>query len=130
MSNSLFEQEIPYLIFTLNGNDYAVPLTLVQRVTRMKDVTAWEAEQTPPDNIVFEGSAVPLRNLREELGYPRRTVSETDRLIVINTSGGVDALLVDEVPRVESPPNEGTILFDEFGFHYSESGSSEHVYDN
>lgn len=113
-----FFEEIPYLIFTLQEIDCAVPLTLVKRVTRFKDVSPQVSGEFLPKTIDFQGEPIPLRVLRQELGIPNKPISGTDRLVILTTAEGITALLVDDVPRVESKPDEGAILFDEFGFHF------------
>ena len=104
-------QKNPLLVFKLNGSDYALPLDLVKRVTRMKDVTAFTPPKAPPETIDYNGLKVPLHNLRREMGAETDSYSEKDRLIIVNTKSGVSALLVDEVTQVGTELGAETVLF-------------------
>jgi purine-binding chemotaxis protein CheW len=87
-----------FLVFGLNGNRFAISLTLVQRVVRVVEITS---VPDPPAGVLgvinVAGQIIPVIDLRCQFHLPEAEIALSDYLIMIKKSGGRMALLVNEV---------------------------------
>jgi purine-binding chemotaxis protein CheW len=94
MSNQL-------VVFTLDAQDYALPLTSVQRVVRMVEVTPLpKAPEIVLGVIDLQGNILPVMSMRRRLGLSEPETSLSDQLIVANISARSVALVVNSVTGV------------------------------
>jgi purine-binding chemotaxis protein CheW len=87
-----------FLVFGLNGNRYAISLTIVQRVVRVVEVTP---VPEPPPGVLgvinVAGQILPVIDLRRQLHLPQTEIMISDYLIMIKNLHSRMALLVNEV---------------------------------
>jgi purine-binding chemotaxis protein CheW len=89
------------VLFRLEGQRYAVPLSAVVRVLRMVEVTPLPNTSAMVLGVInIQGRVIPVINLRRRLGLRERDVELSDELLVIQISGRTRALWVDEVLSV------------------------------
>jgi purine-binding chemotaxis protein CheW len=94
MSNQL-------VVFTLDAQHYALPLTSVQRVVRMVEVTPLpKAPEIVLGVIDLQGNILPVMSMRRRLGLSEPEISLSDRLIVANVAARSVALVVNSVAGV------------------------------
>jgi purine-binding chemotaxis protein CheW len=87
--------------FILGEQQYALPLTTVQRVVRMVEVTPLpEAPEIVLGVIDFQGNIVPVMSMRKRFGLPEPETSLSDQLIVADTATRRVALVVNSVTGV------------------------------
>ncbi|MBL6982375.1 MAG: chemotaxis protein CheW [Anaerolineales bacterium] len=92
---------IPFVGFRLNNQHYTLPLEDVERALRIVAITP--LPEAPPwvlGVIDLHGQAIPVIDLRQRFGLPRREIQLDDRLLVVQMPQGTYALLVDEVTQV------------------------------
>ncbi len=86
------------VVFTLDKQRYALPLSATDRVVRMVSITPLPKA---PDIILgvinFHGTVIPVVNVRRRFGLPERKVVLTDQLVVAHTARRPVALVVDAV---------------------------------
>jgi len=87
--------------FILGEQQYALPLTTVQRVVRMVEVTPLpEAPEVVLGVIDFHGNIIPVMSMRKRFGFPEFETSLSDQLIVADTAIRRVALVVNSVTGV------------------------------
>ena len=93
--------------FTLGEQRYALPLTTVQRVVRMVEVTPLpKAPKIVLGVIDFQGNIIPVMNMRKRFGLSEPETSLSDQLIVAETATRSVALVVNSVTGVVERPAE------------------------
>ena len=94
--------------FTLNEQQYALPLCSVRRVTRSVEITALAKAPAIILGIIdLQGEMVPVISMRERLGSSEPGPSLTDQMIIAETAKRSVALLVNSVTGViERKPEE------------------------
>ncbi|RFC35118.1 MAG: CheW protein [Candidatus Nitrotoga sp. SPKER] len=106
------------VVFTLNDQRYALPLTTVDRVVRMVCITPLPKA---PDIILgivnVQGRVIPVINMRRRFYLPEREIILTDQLVIAHTALRPVALVVDAVLDVFIPSAEviieaQNVLFD------------------
>jgi purine-binding chemotaxis protein CheW len=84
--------------FTLETGRYALPLSAVERVESVVEITSLpKAPEIVLGIVNLQGRIIPVVNVRRRFGHPDREVELSDRLIVARTSRRPVALLVDRV---------------------------------
>ena len=87
--------------FILGEQQYALPLTTVQRVVRMVEVTPLpKAPEIVLGVIDFQGNIIPVMSMRKRFGLPEPETSLGDQLIVADTATRSVALVVNSVTGV------------------------------
>jgi len=82
MSNQL-------VVFTLDAQHYALPLTRVQRVVRMVELTPLpKAPEIVLGVIDLQGNIIPVMSMRRRFGLAEPETSLSDQLIVADTLRG------------------------------------------
>lgn len=86
------------VIFTLDDQRYALPLSATDRVVRM---VAINPLPRLPDIVLgvinLQGKVIPVINIRRRFGLPERALSLTDQLLVAHTARRAVGLIVDAV---------------------------------
>jgi purine-binding chemotaxis protein CheW len=89
------------VVFTLDHQRYGVPLSAVERVVRMVDLTTLpRAPEVVLGVINVQGRVLPVMNLRRRFRLPERDISLTDQLVIARTPRRPVALIVDDVSGV------------------------------
>lgn len=98
------EQQIPtphLLIFTLDGQRYALRLQAVQRVVRAAEITPLpEAPAIVLGILDLQGEVIPVINLRKRFRLPERGIRSEDLFVVARTQTLTLALVVDGTESV------------------------------
>jgi purine-binding chemotaxis protein CheW len=106
----------PLVLFTLDGQRYALALDGVERALRVVAITPLPAAPAIVLGIIdLAGVVMPVIDLRRRFGLPPRAVRLSDHLIVATAGNRTVALLVDETigtiePSAESYAPARTIL--------------------
>lgn len=117
------EQMKQYVSFVLEGEEYGVPILSVQEIIRYETVTRVPQSANFIEGVLnLRGQVIPVVNLRMKFGLEHRDKSKSTRIIVVEVSGRVVGMIVDEVSEVlqiktESiapPPPMGTTVNSEF----------------
>jgi purine-binding chemotaxis protein CheW len=99
-----------FLVFGLNGNRFAISLTVVQRVVRVVEITP---VPEPPAGVLgfvnVAGQIIPVIDLRQQLHLPEAEILVTDYLILAKNQNGRIALLVNEVLWIIERSNQEII---------------------
>jgi purine-binding chemotaxis protein CheW len=93
------------VVFTLDGQRYAVPLSAVERIVRLVEITP--VPHTPEivlGVINVQGRILPVVNIRGRLRLSARELHLSDHLLIARTSKRTVALVVDAVSEVVNLP--------------------------
>lgn len=97
--------EASLVVFELDGDRYALDAAVVDRATRAARPTALPGAPPVVLGIVdVHGDVVPVLDVRQRFGKPRRPIAADDVLVLARTERRPVALLVDAVDGVESVP--------------------------
>jgi purine-binding chemotaxis protein CheW len=89
------------VVFTLEGQQYALPLSAVERIIHAVEITPLpKAPDIVLGVINMQGKIIPVINIRKRFRLPEREIKLRDQLIVANTSRQTVALVADEVSGV------------------------------
>lgn len=100
------EQSTPnqIVVFALDEQRYALPLSAVERVVRAVEITPLpKAPEVVLGVIDAQGQVIPVVDVRRRFRLPSRPVDEDDRLILARTSRRRVALVADSVAGVHEP---------------------------
>jgi purine-binding chemotaxis protein CheW len=93
------------LIFTVEGQEYGLPLEPVVEIVRHRSATPVPYAAPEIEGIVpLRGRMVTLLDVRRFLGRPPRPAAARAQVIVIDSSGDLLGLVVDAVTRVAVLP--------------------------
>ena len=91
-----------YLIFQLNGQKFALPVDIIERVVRV--VAVRPLAQSCPHVvgvIDLQGTVVSVINFRTLLGLPTKEIELPDMLLICRLNGTQFALLIDSIENTE-----------------------------
>ncbi|MCE9615816.1 MAG: chemotaxis protein CheW [Lentisphaerae bacterium] len=95
------------LVITMGEQRVALPLSAVERVVRLVDITPLPDASPPVLGVIdVAGDILPVVSLRQRLAIADRTPALTDRLIIVRTPARRLAVLVDDVQDVAAPAAE------------------------
>ncbi len=98
------------VVFSMDGQRYALRLSAVQRVVRAVEVTPLpSAPEIVLGVINIEGRIVPAVNIRRRFGLPHKEIGLNDHLIIARTAKRPVALLVDSVSGVIDASPDGVV---------------------
>ena len=98
---SVMSKSNQLVVFTLDAQNYALPLARVQRVVRMVEVTPLpKAPEIVLGVIDLQGNIVPVMSMRRRFGLAEPETSLSDHLIVADTATRSVALVVNSVTGV------------------------------
>jgi purine-binding chemotaxis protein CheW len=87
--------------FTLDEQCYAVPLSAVERIVRMVEITPVpKAPEIVLGVVNVQGSVIPVVDTRRRFRLPARVPRLSDQLLIARTSKRPVALVVDAVTEV------------------------------
>ena len=89
------------VVFSLDGQRYALPLATVQRIVRAVEVTPLPG--APPivlGAIDVEGTVLPVLDVRRRFLMPWREISPSDQFLIAMTARRAVALVIDEAQGV------------------------------
>jgi purine-binding chemotaxis protein CheW len=87
--------------FSLDEPRYALPLSLVERVVRIVEITPLpKAPDIVSGVINMHGQVIPVINVRRRFNLPEREIRLEDQLIIARTNTRLVALVADSVSGV------------------------------
>ena len=111
------------LIFTLEGQRYALALATVERVIRPVEVTPLpKSPEIVPGIINIHGTIVPVFDVRKRFRLPEKEIGAGDQMIVARTSSRTVSFGVDGVDGLQEIPQEEIVPHGEIhpGLEYVE----------
>lgn len=112
-----------YVVFILDGQQYALHLYIVERILRIVEITPLpKAPEIVMGVINAGGEVIPVVNIRKRFRLSEREIDLNDHLIIANTSRRTVALMVDTVAGVNKYSEQEIIAADEVlpGLEYVE----------
>ena len=92
-----------FLLFTLDGQRFAIPLASAREVVRAVAITPLPGAPPVVEGVIdVRGAVVPVLDLRRRLGLASRPVSAADQMVLAWTGERQVALRVDRVEWMES----------------------------
>src|ERR1043166_4985573 len=89
------------VVFTVDEQQYALRLAVVQRITRIVEVTPLpKAPEIVMGVINWQGTIVPVFNIRKRFGLPEVEMNLSDQLIIARTTTRSVALAADSVSGI------------------------------
>ena len=90
-----------FVVFTLDGQAYALHLSVVERIVRVVEVTPLpKAPEIVLGVVNVGGKIIPVIDIRKRFRLPGHETNLSDQLIIANTSKRSVALVVDSVSGV------------------------------
>lgn len=103
-----------FVLFQLDSQKFALPLSNVQQIARSVEVTPIpDAPAIVIGVINVRGKVIPVVNIRQRFGFKANPVDVTDHLIIGRTSKRSVALLVDDVNDIVEIKDKTIIEQDE-----------------
>lgn len=101
---------IELVVFRVDGQRYALPLSTVERIVRAVEVTLLpNAPAIVLGVINVAGSVLPVLNLRRRFGVLEREIGPADQFVIAHTARRAVALVVDEAQEVIDYPESAVI---------------------
>jgi purine-binding chemotaxis protein CheW len=102
------------VVFSLDGQRYALALAAVEKVVRAVEVTRLpKAPDIVLGIINMQGRVIPLINVRRRFRLPEREMALADQIVIARTARRPVALVVDAVTGVlEYPEREAVVARD------------------
>ena len=95
------------VVFGIEGQRYALPLSIVEQVVPMVAVSPLpQAPIVALGVINLHGTIIPVLDIRRRFGFPPRDYGLTSQLLVARTTRRTLALPVDEVAGVMEVPGD------------------------
>lgn len=102
------------VIFVLDGQQFALPLLMVERVVRAVAVTPLPKAPAVVLGIIdFHGEIVPVMDIRVRLGLPPRLIALSDQFVIARTPDRHIAFVVEEILDVAEWRDEDRVPADE-----------------
>ncbi len=93
------------IVFSLNGQRYALPLQTVERAVRVVAINVLPMAPAIVRGVInFMGAVLPVIDLRRRFALPPRELALSDILLVVRSARRRMALLVDAVQEVAACP--------------------------
>lgn len=104
------ESQSRWVVFTLEGNRYALPLTAVQRVVRAVQITPLpRAPAFVLGAIDVEGQVLPVFSLRQRFDLQDRPIHPADQFLIAHTPDRSIALVIDAALGIIEYPVAGIV---------------------
>lgn len=101
------KQSNQYVVFTLDGQRYALYLSAVERIIRVVEITPLpKAPEIVLGIINIGGQIIPAVNIRKRFRLPERELNLSDILIIAETPRRTVALMADDVSGVIEGPEQ------------------------
>ena len=87
-----------WVLMTVDGQTYALPLTAVDRILRMVEVTPLPGAPDVVEGVIdIQGEVVPVVSIRRRLGLIHRRVEISDSLVVAHARNRRLAVIAESV---------------------------------
>lgn len=95
------------IVFRVGKEDYGLEIEKVQEVIRMKAIKKLPRSPHFVLGVMnLRGNIIPIIGLRQKFGLEESPYNEFTRIVVVNDSGKLVGMVVDEVNRVINVPEE------------------------
>ena len=95
------------VLFTLDGQQYGLRLSAVDRIVRVVEVTPLpKAPEIVLGVVNLQGRVIPVFDIRRRFRLLQREIQLSDHLIVAHTTRRTVALVVDSVTAVVEPSEQ------------------------
>ena len=102
------------VVFRVDGQRYALPLSSVELVIRAVEVTPLPGAPHPVRGIIdVRGMVVPVLDMRRQLGLPEREIDPADQFVIARTARRTVALVMDEAEGVREWDRAAVTTFDD-----------------
>lgn len=96
-----FTPEDQFVIFSLDGNDFALPAGIIERIVRSVNITGVPGSQANVLGVInLHGRAIPVFNIRTIFNLPFRETKLSDLYILMRISGRTISIIVDSVKGI------------------------------
>ena len=115
--------ESQFVIFTLGNEEYGIKISFIQEIIRIPQ----KITQVPnmPEHIKgvvnLRDKIIPVVNLKKRFGLEIKAVNTDERLLVINISGTLFSIIVDDVSEVVKIAADAIEKFDVTGYRIENS---------
>jgi purine-binding chemotaxis protein CheW len=87
--------------FKIDNEEYGIKIREVQEINRMTEVTKVPRAPSFIDGIVnLRGNIIPVLNVRKLFGLSDKAVTDTTRIIIVDSAGEKTGIIVDSVSEV------------------------------
>jgi purine-binding chemotaxis protein CheW len=101
MDESLHNKTDQIVVFTLDDQTYAFPLSTVMKVIHAIEIRRLPGSPEIITGIInIKGQIIPVADIRKRFGLANRETELNDRIIIINTGSREIAMLVDSVTGI------------------------------
>lgn len=101
MNESQNDQLIQLVSFILGSEEFAIDISKVQEINRMMKITKVPNSPEFIEGVVnLRGKIVPVVNLRDRLGLPKKEDDSKTKIIVTDINNSLIGFIVDEVNEV------------------------------
>ncbi len=98
-------KERELLCFRLGEEEYAIDLSTIKEIIRVKEITPVPNTSDFVLGItVLRGEIIPVIDLRKRIGLPFMKFTPNTRFIIISFEGAITGLVVDTIPSVKRVP--------------------------
>lgn len=95
------DEIIQLVSFELEGEEYGVDVLAVREIIRLPDITKMPNTPGYVEGIInLRGTVVPIISLRRRFSLTESEISRSSRILVMETSGGLNGFVVDAVAEV------------------------------
>ncbi len=103
-------EPIRLMVFTLDGQLYALSISTIDRIVRAVDVLPMpKMPEIVLGVINYHGQIVPVINIRQRFRLPEREITPSDHFIVAHTTRRLVVLVVDAILNVIECPPEAVV---------------------
>lgn len=96
------EKEKELLCFTLANQEYAIELSIVREIIRIKEITPVpNISEFVLGIIVLRGEIIPVIDLRKRIGLPFLGFTPNTRFVMVSFADSLTGLVVDSIPDVK-----------------------------
>ena len=107
MTQTTATESKKFVVFQLADNEYVVPVTQVQGIEKMMDITRVPNTPSHVMGVVnLRGVVTPIIDLKILLGLEKSEITEATRIIIISSEEMNVGLIVDAANDVLDIPNE------------------------
>jgi purine-binding chemotaxis protein CheW len=105
-SESISDEILQLVTFTLGSEEYAVDILKVQEINRMKEITRVPNSPSYVEGVInLRGKVIPVVNLRKKFGLTDKENDERSRIMIMDIQGITMGLIVDSVSEVLRVPS-------------------------
>ena len=107
MSDAVENTIYRIVVFTLDEEKYALPLSSVNRVIHRVDIRKLPGAPGTVSGIInFHGQIIPVFDIRKKMGIPEKETDINDRIIISDTGKRKAALIADTVSEIRESDHE------------------------